>query len=154
MRMIRPARPRAARGFSLIEVMISVLVLSVGLLGLAGLQVVSLKQNHNAYLRTQASHLAYDILERMRANRTAALAGNYDIDFEQAASGTGLVDVDLAQWKTRVAALLPDGDGAVSVGVGDGVAVVTVRWDDARGSGGAENVPDGELLQFRVTTEL
>ncbi len=61
------------RGFTLIEVMIAVLVLSIGLLGLAGLQVTALRNNQTAFLRTQAAILSGDIIERMR--RSGKLAG-------------------------------------------------------------------------------
>lgn len=59
-------------GFSLIEVLIALLVLALGLLGLAGLQVTSLKNNLSAYNRSQATLLAYDLADRMRANVAAA----------------------------------------------------------------------------------
>ncbi|MEO7326358.1 MAG: type IV pilus modification protein PilV [Dokdonella sp.] len=59
---------RKVRGFSLLEVMIAVFVFSLGLLGLAGLMVVSVKTNQSAYLRTQASFLAQSMADRMRAN--------------------------------------------------------------------------------------
>ncbi len=55
-------------GFSLLEVLIALLVLSIGLLGLAGLQTLGLKFNMQSYQRTQAALLAYDIVDRMRAN--------------------------------------------------------------------------------------
>jgi type IV pilus assembly protein PilV len=55
-------------GFTLLEVLITLIVLSVGLLGLAGLQTMSLRNNHDAYLRSQATIQAYDIVDRMRAS--------------------------------------------------------------------------------------
>lgn len=55
-------------GFSLMEVLVALLILAIGLLGLASLQTLSLKFNHQSYERTQATLLAYDILDRMRAN--------------------------------------------------------------------------------------
>jgi type IV pilus assembly protein PilV len=71
-------RGRKARGFTLVEVLISVFVLSIGLLGLAGLQVTGLQNNHSAYLRSQATILAYDMAERMRANPVGLANGLYD----------------------------------------------------------------------------
>ena len=59
---------KAQRGVSLLEVLITVLVLSVGLLGLAALQATGTKFNHGAYLRTQATALAYEMSDRMRTN--------------------------------------------------------------------------------------
>lgn len=69
--------PRPARGFSLIEVLIALLVLAVGLLGLAFLQAAGLRFNNDSYMRSQATLLAYDLVDRMRANRKAAMAGAY-----------------------------------------------------------------------------
>ena len=57
-----------SHGFSMIEVLVTLLVLSIGLLGLAAMQVRSIKNTHSAYLRSQATYLAYDMLDRMRAN--------------------------------------------------------------------------------------
>lgn len=142
-----------ARGFSLIEVLIAVLVLSVGLLGLAGMQAASLRFNHNAYMRSQATFLAHDVIERMRANRTQALAGAYAIGFGDAPTAGTVAGDDLAQWKARLTRELPQGDGAVAVDAA-GIATVEVRWDDARGDEGAENPEGGALLNFRVTAGL
>lgn len=68
-----------SKGFSLLEVMITLLILSVGLLGLAGLQAQSLRFNHFSFMRGQSSMLAYAMADRMRANRFAVVtnAGNY-----------------------------------------------------------------------------
>ena len=65
--------PTDQRGTTLIEVLIALIVLSIGLLGLALLQVTSVQSNHSAYYRSQATVLAHDLADRMRANRTAAL---------------------------------------------------------------------------------
>jgi len=64
-------RPRRTSGFTLIEVLIAVLVLGIGLLGVAGLQSVALSMNQGSYVRTQATVLARDIADRMRANNRA-----------------------------------------------------------------------------------
>ncbi len=71
-------RKYAHLGFTLIEVLVALLVLSIGLLGLAALQNTALQFNTDSYQRTQATLLAYDILDRMRANSLAVSAGNYD----------------------------------------------------------------------------
>lgn len=74
--LTRPRDP-SQQGFSLVEVLVALLVLSIGLLGLALLQVEGMKLNSDAYLRTQATVLAYDILDRLRANKSGADSGNY-----------------------------------------------------------------------------
>lgn len=69
--------PKKQHGFSLIEILISVLVFSVGVLGLGGLQIASLKGSNNAHYRTTASVLAMDLADRMRSNLNAVSAGHY-----------------------------------------------------------------------------
>lgn len=124
------------RGFSLLEVLVTLVIISVGLLGLAGLQAVGLKNNQSALLRSQATCLAYDIIDRMRANRQAALAENYNIALDATPSGSGIVSTDLIDWKTNLDQFLPDGDGSVTV-TDAGVVTVQVRWNDARVTGGS-----------------
>lgn len=72
----RPGR-HSSRGFTLVEILVALLVLSFGLVGLAMLQATGLKYNSDSYLRSQATMLAYDIIDRMRANKTGADAGYY-----------------------------------------------------------------------------
>lgn len=70
-------RRKDQAGFTLVEVLVALLVLSFGLLGLAMLQAAGQKFNNDSYMRSQATVLAYDIIDRMRANKAAADAGNY-----------------------------------------------------------------------------
>lgn len=124
-------RPGRQRGFTMTEVLVTVLILAIGLLGLAGLQSASLRSNHSAMLRSQATVLAYDIVDRMRANRDAALDGDYDIDLGDTPTGSSMVAGDLIAWKGNLDAMLPAGDGAVER---DGTGfTITVQWDDSRG---------------------
>ncbi len=122
-------------GFTLIEVLIAMLILSVGLLGLAGLQATGLKTNHSAYMRSQAVAYGYDIIDRMRANRLNALSGNYNIAIGAGApSGTSIAQTDLREWKNLIAGQLPAGDA--SANVNGGTVTVVVQWDDSRAQGG------------------
>lgn len=66
------------RGVSLIEVMMSVLIFSIGLIGLAGLMVMSTRSNHSAYLRTQVTFLANNMANRMSANPKGVWDGSYN----------------------------------------------------------------------------
>lgn len=68
-----------AKGFTLIEVLVSVVVFSIGLIGLASLQTLSLKHNNTSYLRSQAILLAQDMADRMRANSLAVANGDYNL---------------------------------------------------------------------------
>lgn len=125
---------RQSAGFSLIEVLVSFLVLSIGVLGMAGLQLNSLKFNQTAAVRSQATFLAYDIADRMRANRVKAKSGNYDISLTASAPTGGSIEAtDLQQWKAALVSQLPDGTGAVAR---NGTRVtVTVQWDESRVGG-------------------
>ncbi len=127
------------KGFTLLEVLVAIVVLSIGLLGLAGLMASSVRNNHSAYQRTQAAWLAYDMVDRMRANRAYAvtLATDYNVAIGAAsAAPAGLAKNDVDDWKTALGATLPAGDGSVTVIGATGAATVKVKWNDARGTGG------------------
>ncbi len=101
-------------GFGLLEVLVAVLVLSVGLLGLAGLHVAGMRNNHSAYYRTQATILSYEIIDRMRVNAANARDGDYDVasiaEYDQT-SGSQAIE-DLAEWKGNLD-ILPSFDGSI-----------------------------------------
>lgn len=133
----RPPVQRSQRGFSLLEVLIAVLVLSIGLLGLAGLYAVGLRSVDSANLRTQATVVAQDILERMRANRDAAIAGDYNIDdLEAVAAGASVAETDLAEWKWRLGLVFQSPEASIDCS-DTGVCLVTLSFDDTRGLLGA-----------------
>lgn len=67
-------------GLNLLEVLVAAFLISLGLLGMAGLQVKSFRATHNSYQMQQATQLAHELLERMRSNRSAVLAGSYKIN--------------------------------------------------------------------------
>lgn len=75
-------------GFTLIEILITVIVLSIGLLGLAGLQINGLRANMSSEARSKATLLANDITERMRTNRLGVHNDNPDVDNQYAAIST------------------------------------------------------------------
>jgi type IV pilus assembly protein PilV len=116
---------------TLVEVLVALVVLSVGLLGIAALQMTSLRNNLGAHLRSQATVLAYDITDRMRANRTQANNNAYVIAFGAAATGTTLNALDLQAWKTALTATLPSGDGQIER-VGN-VFRISIRWTEQGG---------------------
>lgn len=74
---------RRHAGLSLIEVMVAVLVLAIGLLGIAGLQAEALANNLASYHYSQALTLAQALIERMRANRQGVLEGHYLLPADQ-----------------------------------------------------------------------
>ena len=113
------------RGFTLVEVLVAFLILSVGLIGLAGLQLTGVKNTREAYHRTQATVLAADIIDRMRANQGGVSAGDYDAKTSGTVTAnclktTGCTSAqmaahDVAEWRAAVATSLPGGDGIVCV---------------------------------------
>lgn len=152
---IRRPIPQASEqyGFTLIEVLIAVLVLSIGLLGLAGLQAVSIRMNHGAYMRSQATNLAYEIADSMRANRgnASTYVGTYAtipcvLTYNRTTSGTTGA-ADIAEWRNRLACLLPSGRGAIAVPANSQRATITVTWDESRYGGSAAQT-------FAFSTEL
>lgn len=137
-----PSKPRQL-GFTLLEVLVAIAILSIGLLGLAGLQATGLQANHSAYLRTQASVLSYDIIDAIRANREAARSSQYDIALNAESpdpESESIPDQDVAAWRTNLANALPDGKGAITTVVradGGVTLTITVQWDDTRAGGSA-----------------
>lgn len=143
------------RGLTLIEMMVALLVLSIALLGMASLQTLALQSYNRAHLTTQANNFAYDIADRMRANRREALQGGYDIELGEEARGHGVAATDLAQWKRMLSEHLPQGDGSVTVA--GGRVVIVVRWArrDIYGARAGENRGDDEdTREFRVSTSI
>ena len=118
---------RHQAGVTLIEVLVTMFILAIGLLGLAGLQANSLKNNQAALYRSQATVLAYDIADRMRANRTAALSGSYNVAIGSSGSSGGIVLADITEWKDALERELPRGDGSVTVDL-NGNANIVIKW--------------------------
>jgi len=141
-------------GFTLIEVLIAMVVLAVGLLGLAGLQATSLKNNQSAYNRSQATQLAYDLADRMRANTgsaanylTATMAPTVaaiQSDCNAVTTTCTAADIaqnDLFEWNAAMIQALPAG-AVGSIALVGGIYTITINWDDNRdgdidGDGGA-----------------
>lgn len=120
-----------ARGTSLMEVLIAMLLLSVGMLGMVALKTASLKYTGQSNARAAASIYATDILDRMRANPVRAVAGQYNLAIGAAAPATPttVAQVDLVQWRQRIAEGLPGGTGSVTVAA-NSVATVIVQWSE------------------------
>jgi len=148
-------------GFTLIEVLIALLVLSIGLLGIGKIMMLSARANDSALMRSQATALAWTILDAMRANRQVALTNGY-------VTALGVVPAavvctapapcnavqqaqnDLNLWGASLAAGLPAGVGSVATAVAQDTltnannvtATVTVQWTDTvaqQAFGGATN---------------
>ncbi|MCF6318559.1 MAG: type IV pilus modification protein PilV [Proteobacteria bacterium] len=115
-----------SKGFTLIEVMIAVVVFSFGLLGVAGVMTVSVKNNQNGYMRSQAAFLASTMIEMMRSNQIALWNGLYNgtynsytaltsgNDCSTACNFTELRGRDVQVWSNMINQILPNSSGVVS----------------------------------------
>ena len=133
------------------------MVLCIGLLGVAAMQLSSLRSNHGSAMRTQATFLAYEIVDRMRANQPAALADEYTIALGEAGETGTLAGDDLIEWKQNIARTLPAIDNEGEVEFADGSVVrngdiftVTIRWNDFDGTGATPRTP----VEFTMDTQL
>lgn len=127
--------------------LIAVLVLAVGILGAASLQLNALRYNASASHATQASFIAYDMLDRMRANsgNLASYATNIDACVSSAASPASVEARDLADFATAVGCRLPEGKGSIEIT--DNRATVSIAWSESR-------IRDGEADTEFVVSSL
>lgn len=151
-RVVREYRRRGSAygqaGVGLIEVLIAVLVLSIGFLGVAALQAMSLSTNNSAMARSMATIASYSILDAMRADLVNAKAGSYNTASVAAnacpAAGTTLITLQLNQWCNQlgqglgVAATTTGAISCAATGTGD--CTITVTFDDSRAGVGGSSV--------------
>lgn len=149
---------KSISGFTMIEMLIAIIVLSIGLIGIAALQARGQQFNYVAYVRTQASFLAYDIMDRMRLNQKVHVSGNEDIPSiyssqlelettktlkpsdlnpncdDSVCSAQELAKYDLVNWFQSIKSSLPEGDAEMTLS-GDGDTLrVTIKWQEGRSS--------------------
>lgn len=176
-----PRDIRCQVGYSLIEVMVSVFVMALGILGMTGLQTASLKHSTHSMQRTKAAYLSYEILDRMRANTESTYAVELDAEpieqecFSASCTPDELMAFDIAEWKCALGKhgtspacvalaenqnvllltveALPGGDGSVSctLDTGTKICTVTVQWYEQNGGSGGRPV---ETRSFEVTSNI
>jgi len=136
-------RALCARGFSLIEVLVALVVLCVGLLGIASLYVVTLQSSGSAISRTQAVNLASDLADRIRANRnvpdsytfngTATLTDQACVGSSASCTEAQMAAHDLFVWKRQIQSALPGspvGTVALDETTVPRTYVITVSWTE------------------------
>jgi len=140
----RTSRICGQRGFSLLEILVTLFLLTMWLLASAGVQSSSLQFNKAAQFRTQAVYFATELSERMQANTSGAVEGDYTYasgsvtaptDCTTAAcSSDDLAAFDLSEWLGRVQAALPNGSATVTpVAVANPITyTIVVTWSDRK----------------------
>lgn len=180
--MRRICFPRRVDGFSMIEVMVAVVVLSIGLLGMAALMATSLRNNQSANFRSQAVNLAHDMIDMIRANSTSANLYNNGAYTDPKICGAGAEAVfdygtlnttaaDLAHWRRKLCYSLPNGRGRALVteaatpsGRTQYDVTVDICWTDDRGEDVTTDCPglmagqvgacNGATCVIRVVTSI
>jgi len=151
--------PAFSRGISLLEVLVALTIFSIGAIGLSGWMTLAARATHAAYLRTQASFLAGDMVERMRANPAGVRADAYEGEAQGGVPACGIAAAcmpaalaahDRAMWAARLQTVLPNGKGAIHCDrdmalppagkppAFGGLCTMTVRWLE-RGAGDREH---------------
>ena len=159
-------KPLNQTGFSMIEVLVTVLILSFGLLGMANLITTGMRANTAAQFRSIATQQTLDMADRMRANLAGVRAGSYDAiaasipaanDCFAAICDEGqIATYDQAQWNTTNAAALPNGSGTVTVDPSNpNEFLITLTWLEKDRGGAAiaacGNVPDTNCFLTRIS---
>lgn len=139
------------QGFTLLEVLLALVILAVGMLGIAQMLLIAHKSNSSNYIRQNAIQKAYDILDLIRANRQAAIDGNYNLNnlvsngtptipnspsincSIASCTPTQLAAYDTWYWMATDLTKLPNGCGSVATSVSglNTRVIVTVQWDDS-----------------------
>ena len=144
--------PHAQLGLGLIEVMVAVLILGVGLLGIAAMQATALRNSQSSVERSQAVMQTYAILDAMRANVAVARIGGYDLSSMTCTEPDAgdLAANDRAAWIASLKdSLNPSACGQINCDSES--CEITVQWDDSRGGGNDDESRGGE--EHTVTTE-
>ena len=158
-------------GITLVEVLVTVLILAIGGLGIASMQLAGLQYTNGAYARTQSVILANDMIDRIKSNRESALDDDYAIptfgatvnfttDCSEAECDKGeLADYDRALWLAEVARVLPSGEGTVELveqagafGITENQFIITLRWRQIANSSDQDATNDSEMVDvaYRV----
>lgn len=167
---------RRQSGFTLVEVLVAALLLSIGLVGLAGLQAASLANNQSSFMRSQVTALAYDLADRMRANVAGSIANSYApansaltaaCTTTAGCSNQQMAQNDIAEWNAAISSYLPMGQGWVCIDStpNDGSSAanpqcdgagtqftIKIWWDDNRD--GAINLTVANMERFMISYQL
>ena len=148
------AAPTRQRGMTLIEILVAIVVLSIGLLGLAGLQLKGMQVNQGSIYRWQAAMLAEDIADRMRTDQASALNNQYQVTANvPAGTGSTQTQAVVTEWLQRVQTL-PGGkaDIGTATGPSNNQVQIKITWTDTRARAGVNQASGQD--SFVLNTEF
>ena len=169
-------------GMTLLEVLISFMILAIGMLGVAGMLLLSSQVNNSSYTKQQAVQCVYDMFDKIRANSQAAINGNYNVSNinssgsptlpgspgtlcdQSACTATELAAYDTWYWLTNDVTKLPGGSGSITSSLAPGTAgntliTITVQWDDSLaqsrvGASSTVSTVNPNLVQLSIQSQL
>lgn len=161
---MRSKYKKSQHGFSMVEILVTLVIVATALLGTAGLQIYAMRMGKSSHFRTQAIFLASDIAERMEANKPAAISGGYALALTSVAptlstactSGAcdspTLRDYDLNQWGNSVASLLPQPQWRIiSTTTGNpNTYEIFIQWNDRS----SDKNSHGEIFSYTATRTI
>lgn len=166
------------QGYAMLELLMALVIWAVGILGITGLLLLSLRANNSSYMKQLSIQSAYDIIDRMRANRQAVLNGDYAVNnltlggtpalpstptdcSTNTCTATQLATYDTWFWLAKDLTELPNGSGSISTAMlGSNTEVtITLRWDDSLakqkiGAMGAAPSGNANLIEYSIKTLL
>ncbi len=131
----------------MLEVLVSVVVVTMGLLGLAGMSMRSLAANDSSGYRAAAALQAMQVSDLMRANREGVMNSAYNVTYGATAGTSARATADIVAWKAALARL-PLGDGEIAYNNVSGTVTVRVRWDDRRGNQGSSETTNLQTYEY------
>lgn len=160
-------RTQSHAGFTLIEILVAMIILSIGFLGLAALQSTAVRGTQATYFRTQADFLANDMAERMRSNAIASSAGDYEYAggatsgaiCNSASANCDAEDLaahDLSEWVTWVTEALPRGAAEITQAEPP-LWEITLRWDErrnGRNGQGCDPLDENDMACLKLNVEI
>ncbi|RUR04062.1 type IV pilus modification protein PilV [Legionella sp. km772] len=169
------------KGISLLEVLVSVIIIAIGMLGIASMLLVSNQANNSSYMKQQAIQNVYNIFDKIRANSQAAVNGNYNISNigstglptavttpavmcnAAACTPAQLATYDTWTWLTKDLSRLPNGCGSITTApspvAGNTTVTVTVQWDDSPaqnsvGTNSQISTVNANFVQIRIQSQI
>jgi type IV pilus assembly protein PilV len=138
-------------GFSLLEILVAMIIIAIGVLGVAGLQASALKFAKSSDTRVMAVILGNDMMERIRSNHVGAKLGEYSSAYAMSSrtcnplpttTAATTAAEDTARWLSAVACALPAGKGKITITAGatdndPSTAQIDLQWDESRLKGGS-----------------